>query len=789
MKKFLLYAGLIAASTIAFVSCSDDSDEESKKVQYTSPSSVKIINDPALLNERIIVNTSEVATAKTRSASEAPVPGIPDDALALPDQPTNWNNGVTLTLGKSYYIKSDWTGTISQDWNGTGSIDIYIDSNVKAEFTGFWCNDNTPVNIYIFPGAVLKYCEIGWDNMAKIKNATNVYCWGNITTPENKGFRLYEGGKVHIYGMDEDPFIVNDNDGYVTFQVDTNSDFYCEREMIVEGSAQFNGGKAHFANKLTINKDLYVEYASDATFDDCAYVLGSLDFKATTGAVFNINKYLRTNKLVTNQGKATVNLKDALLQIVEEGMIVDKGDQRVVINGVESEYTSVVKVDGKLYFDRGNDYTTIENSVAAASFPCNVLTGDLDIEGELRIKFYHDVEDELAVLDENNFEVPSTVDLSGNVWLPASEDGCRSEIGNRPAIEVLPPSHKYSATGIAFNSTNPNILYLSWHSNKDTNMDYAEGEHSPSVDNSEDWGGIIDVIKIDSYNISNTLFEQSMINSEHKYNHTMFFGNKLYSPSTSNKIGAALSEIELTSDGKFPSAELFKEIRVNLTGHSANCVTKVGNDLITISGYSDGGINKFDIDDASSQEQNFINDNTTDFQGKYVFYNENIGKVITLNNTDKGIVTIYDEDMNAEKSFETGSIYPVDGKNVCICDDSHIYICKGLNGFDVYDFNGNRIGGSKKSANGVDIDENYIYIATGDGVAILDKDVTYVDAKDGKTYNKTVKRLTYTGKGATSVTDEITVKQSANFVKKGPDGRLYVAYGMYGLQIYELGDL
>ncbi|MDO4755673.1 MAG: hypothetical protein Q4A54_04960, partial [Parabacteroides sp.] len=104
-------------------------------------------------------------------------------------------------------------------------------------------------------------------------------------------------------------------------------------------------------------------------------------------------------------------------------------------------------------------------------------------------------------------------------------------------------------------------------------------------------------------------------------------------------------------------------------------------------------------------------------------------------------------------------------------------------------FNGNRIGGSKKSANGVDIDENYIYIATGDGVAILDKDVTYVDAKDGKTYNKTVKRLTYTGKGATSVTDEITVKQSANFVKKGPDGRLYVAYGMYGLQIYELGDL
>ena len=61
----------------------------------------------------------------------------------------------------------------------------------------------------------------------------------------------------------------------------------------------------------------------------------------------------------------------------------------------------------------------------------------------------------------------------------------------------------------------------------------------------------------------------------------------------------------------------------------------------------------------------------------------------------------------------------------------------------------------------------------------------YVD-ENGNTYNRTIKKFHYLGKGATSVTDETTVKQSANFVKKGPDGRIYVAYGMYGLQIYEL---
>ena len=86
----------------------------------------------------------------------------------------------------------------------------------------------------------------------------------------------------------------------------------------------------------------------------------------------------------------------------------------------------------------------------------------------------------------------------------------------------------------------------------------------------------------------------------------------------------------------------------------------------------------------------------------------------------------------------------------------------------------------------MDVDENHIYLAAGNGLVILDKHHTYVDA-DGNTYNRTIKKFHYTGRGATNVTNETDVKQSANFVKKGPDGRIYVAYGMYGLQIYELG--
>ncbi len=781
MKKNVLLASMFSLMMVTLASCTDDSsDIQLPEKEIIDLANVKLITDQSKLASRLVFVAPETIGSGSRAVEETPAPSIPTDALKLKDQPTNWNNGVTLVKGKSYYIDEEWKGTISQDWTGEGSIDIYINAN--AEFTGAWWNDDTPVNIYILPGAVLTYCEVGWDNMAKIKNATNVYCWGNIDTPDKKGFRLYEGGKVYIYDVKGAPFIVRTNEAYVTFQVDANSDFYCEREMIVNGTAQFNGGKSHFVNKLTVTDNMYVEYAADVTFDDCTVVEDELDFKATTGAIMNVNKYLQVGSLLTNQGAATMNLKGALFEILTDGMFVDKGDQRVVVNGVESDYKSIVKVNGKLYLDRGNDFTNVPGSEAAASFTSGNFTGHLNLEGELRVKFYHDVADELAVLNEDNLVLPTPVSVHANSWLPASEDGCRSEIGERPAVEILPPTHKYSATSIAFKD---NLVYLSWHANPETNMDYAQGNFSPSVNVEKEFGGIVDIININSYDITNSLFEQSMENSEFKYNHVMYSDNKLYLAATNYKVGAALSEITLTNDGKFPTIEQYEEIRVNLTGYSANCVERIGDELITISGYSNGGINKFALDDVSNQEKKFINASNENFQGKYVYYNKNTGKVITLNDTDKGIVTIYNSAMEVESSFQVGSIYPVDGKNVCIADDTHIYVCKGEKGFVVYDYNGNLVGGSKKSANGVDVDDKYIYLAAGDGLVVLDKQSTYVD-KDGNTYNRTIKRFYYTGKGATSVTDETTVKQSANFVKKGPDGRIYVAYGMYGLQIYEL---
>ena len=789
MRKNLFLVSMLTVAMIMLSSC----DNSHVNNHLSSKGEVTIINDPSQLASRLIFGGSRLKKAQHQQVVEqVAAPTIPSDALPLKDQPTNWNNGVTLTKGKSYYISEPWTGTISQDWSGEGSIDIYIAAN--ATFSNAWWNDDTPVNIYILPGAVLTYCESGWDDKVKIKKATKVYCWGNITTPDNMGLRLYDAGLLYIYGTEGEPFYVkannntvNNNNAYSSFQVDPASDFYCEREMYVEGTALLNGGKTHTTNKVTICKDLYVEGAADVTFDDCVFVLRELDFKSSRSAVVNVNKYLQANTLLTNQGVGTMNLKDAMFELLSDGMFVDKGSQRIVVNGVEATYKSIVKVGGKLYLDRGNDYTTAPGSVAAASFPSGNFTGHLNLEGNLRIKFYYDVPDENAILDADNLVVPATVSIAENCWLPASEDGCRPEVGEVPVIEVLPPAtstptHKYSATSISFNE---DLVYVSWHANPETNMHYAQSNFSPSVDSTEDFGGIVDIIHIDRYDITSSLFEQSMENSEFKYNHILFSDNTVYTAATSKKVGAAMSKIALTPAGLFPELDSYKEVRVPLTGYSANCVERIGNELVTISGYSKGGINKFALTDESNQEKKHIKGGD-DYQGKYVYYHAANGKVITLNNTSRGIVTIYNSDMVEESSFEVGSIYPEDGKNVCICDDEHIYVCKGQNGFGVYDYAGNRVGGSRKGANGVDVDDKFIYLAAGDGLAILDKHSTFVNA-EGEICNRTVKKFSYTGRGATSVTDETSIKQSANFVKKGPDGRIYVAYGMYGLQIYELG--
>lgn len=797
MKKFFY----LAVTLFALTACTSDSD-----VIESGIDKVDLSMTFSAGNQSRIVTPKTVASASkaTRAATDPAAPSIPTNAIEFDKEAlNNWTNGVQLSKGNTYKVTKAYEGSISCNaWEGTGEVNIYVAAD--ADFTTWWGDwDGIDANIYVLPGATLTWYQAGWDQMTKIPGGTKIYVWGNLTTPDGYGLRLIDGsnngGELYVYNG-ETPLTIKTANGdlnNVNFQVDSKAKFYSSREVIIEGTASFLG-EAHFADKATISYNMLPGANSHVIFDKCAWVLGQLDDRGASygEAVIDVNEYLYVGSLHDDSRNLTINLTEALFDIdnvfstVQEeyriNRIVDKGNFKIV--GKSGEYYSVIRMlkDGEntLYFDKGNDYTVEQGGDGTpVSFVVENITGYVtlySVNTKVKIQ-YPMIEGKDDISEVLTFKDGNVHYNDGDVYLPATD--CRPGIGGGVVIVSPDVQHKYSATGIDFGTDG--TLYLCWHSNVNTNKEDGD-EYSPSVENSADFGGIVDVIDVNTYDPTQSIFEQTMLQNEHKYNHVKYYNGKLYLATTSNKVGAALHELILSGSKISETAE---SQRVNLTGTSANAVDIVNNELVTISGYNNGGLNKFALNDYTNQEKKFINEASSEYQGKFVYMDKVANKVITLNNTSRGIVTIYNPStMAVEKSFEVGDIYPTDGKNVCISDGTNIYICRGQRGFDIYDFNGNKVGGSKKHANGCDVDSKYIYVATGDGFAILDK-----SEKDAEGYNKTVKLIKFTGTGFVypgvrgGKTDD-SVKQSANYIKV-KDGNVYVAYGMYGMRIYKLSDL
>jgi len=725
-------------------------------------------------------NVESVAVKQTRAAVTDPAaPVIPADAVEFDKEKlTNWNDGVSLSEGNNYKVTKPYCGKISANSNGgNGNINIYVSAD--AEFTAWW--GSAKANIYILPGATLTWNCTGWGNMQVVPTGVNIYVWGNLTTPANKGLTLEGTSTLYVYDG-EQSFVVNAADGNsnsTSLRVEENAQLYSSREVTVMGTAQFLG-KVHFAESALIEGNLLPEGVTEITFDKCSKVLGQVDNRSCQNAVINVNECFYCGSLHDDGRKLTINLKEALLDIdhvfttvsdgYKENRLTDYNADKIIICGLEGKYYSFVRIldGGVALVDKNGGYTVSGEwpNQYISEYPLNNFVGYVNILGAMENKLYWEppTGTNLSSLTVENlvFSDAEVLFNDGNVYLPATEN--RPAIGNGAIIVNPDENQKYSATGLDFGPDGK--VYLCWHTNAKTS----------------EYGGIIDVLNVSSSDPQGYQLEQTMTQDEHKYNYVKYYNNKLYLASSSKKVGAALHELELVG-GKMDESDKGK--RVNLTGESANSVDVAGDNLVTISGRDKGGVNKFALTDYKNQEKKFVNEASSEFRGKSVYMDKVANKVITLNNTSRGIVTIYEPStMKVEKSFEVGELQPAEGKNVCISDGKNIYVCRGQKGFDIYDFNGQKVGGSKKHANGCDVDDKYIYIATGDGFAILSK-----TKQDKQGYNKTLRNVKLTATGfvypGSAVTED--VKGSANFIRV-KDGNIYVAYGIYGLRIFKSSD-
>ena len=742
------------------------------------------------------------------TAAMAEAPEVPGDAQSLIGI-ESWNVQSTA----KYFIPAG--ETYSKDNTNLAGTEIYVQGTL--DLANYWGSTawngsgNSVAKVYVLPGGTLNY-------NTDLPMQFNLYNYGTVNCNNSKKEFYVQAatGAFYNYGdldLGEDIDVrINNANIYVGGNVVKSKNFWVE-----------TGAKAYIAGDLNLNTDLNVEgtlvvqgAVEAPNISLQAYTKFAAGCKVITPGLFNID---------SNNSRAWINYLSAGDVYACAGckMYLADGGMIEVANVYENENNGN---DAALILLGSNTRGVLKAKIIANNTG-DGITQDLksyrvekpETGSELALaaeKFYnvgnnHQLQNELlksnltlqpGVYVEDDdlalFSMAPTDCAPGFNYNSGSGD---QDDDNTPDVVIVPPVHKYSATALDFGPNGE--LYLCWHSNigdgqggNGTNMNVTNTDGSSvSVDGINDWGGIIDVINTNNYGDPQTyLFDQTLIQNEHKYNHVLYYGGKLYLASTSKKVGAAMHEIALNADGTINEGEFSeKNIRVNLTGSSANSAIIKNDELITISGFNNGAINKFPIIDFSNQEKKAIVSGEG-FTGKYI-YNDGT-YIITLNNVKEGTVTLYDQNMNFVRTFNVGALNPEDGKNVIVGDGSKIYICRGNNGLAVYDYNGNRVGGSRKTANGVDVDDKYIYVAGGYGLVVLDKNETYMgtdknDPEKEVAYNKTVKRFTYSGTGNSRYDGVITdtdPKQSANFVKVR-NGKAYVAYGMYGLQIYDVSEL
>ena len=144
-----LLLGLTACSSDDFVG-GDTPNPGDATLTFSSGNQARILTPNQALGARM----------QTRAAADPAAPQIPADAIEFDKEAlNNWNDGVLLSKGKNYKITKSYNGSVStNDMNGNGEvINIYVAAD--ATFTTWWDDWRAiNANIYVLPGATLKWC-------------------------------------------------------------------------------------------------------------------------------------------------------------------------------------------------------------------------------------------------------------------------------------------------------------------------------------------------------------------------------------------------------------------------------------------------------------------------------------------------------------------------------------------------------------------------------------------------------------------------------------------------------
>lgn len=354
-------------------------------------------------------------------------------------------------------------------------------------------------------------------------------------------------------------------------------------------------------------------------------------------------------------------------------------------------------------------------------------------------------------------------------------------VPDKPKLETISTitndhSHPISATCIQFNGSK---AYVSWH-------ERGEGIQ-----------GCIEVVEHSAEGVKLLAYAQDP-NTD--YNHIIFDGNRLLAVGH-NANHAIVGEIALNGGTFANNAEIaFTHLKGNRVagednpefyGGDGNCIVRNG-DYLTVASY--GGYHTL-----TSDLKRLNNDRDGAFRttgsGKHLSLVGN--KLIALNLTERvqgaasspAELRLYDADdytwSNPTIVSSDLEISPIDGKNTIALDnDGSMYVALGHGGLKKFNAAGAVAGEYKAGetqrnpANGLAIDDKYLYVAFGSGLYIFDKNdistpiLTYTNGKPGAT--------NYPGNTA-----EEGINASCNYVAVDGD-IIYLAYGRNGVDVLRM---
>lgn len=544
------------------------------------------------------------------------------------------------------------------------------------------------------------------------------------------------------------------------------------------GTLAFNGGE----NQCRLGGNMAV-YSQTAI--EIPNLVLACEFK-TNGAI-NVNEVMFANSADVWCGCKIVAKKSVTVDCstkfsvgyVKSPYILVKSQAApniIVRNGgyIETDYLDIKNAqEAKIYAEEG-DVALIE----AQKIQVNNAGGDnlRGTFGNINILCKNWAYGEQVESTKEGLGLNANVNLNDEVDVikETSDDSCSpvfinskdDEPEDKPTLETIAHvsndhSHPISATCIQFNG---NKAYVSWH-------ERGAGIH-----------GCVEVVENTADGLKLLAYAEDK-NTD--YNHILFDNNRLLAVGHNDKH-AVVGEIALTN-GTFIQGETLSFVNLKgnriphadnpeFVGGDGNCIVRNG-DYISVASY--GGLHTLNSDLSRMTATSGAVPTTGSAKHLSIVG----GKILELNLTER----VKDaESSPAElRTFDATdytwsnptviasdlTIAPVDGKNTIALDtDGSMYVCLGKNGVKKYTGTScvATINEGNAPANGLCVDDKYLYVAFGKGLFIYDKNdltkavlkYTHLGRKDGKT-------------------------ASCNYVAVNGD-LIYLAYGIDGYDVIRM---